>query len=468
MNRKLKFRRLFSQTMYKDLKLPLAKMTFSKDFVSTTRGDEYPVIVKDSTCTETVKDNLYRVDGGITKRFFTAFFPFATFEVSFEGLLGTCGFAFTLPDKQAELTFCNGCVTLNGAQAVPVPYEHTEKTMLISCRPGAFDVFFVNNGKPEFLHTYTCEDFMLSNSHSAFKNGYVSLIAGNVTVKSVCAYMDCGISQADIRFIKYENGEVLTENGRVFFTATVRMQASSFQGIFSWVPTTNDIALTGTLFFDCGDGFWRNYLASSLLFNRKTKQWYIWTSSFEHKHLLCYGAFNGDVRFGVNVVDVTVMAPSSDEAFTDFLGIKGDEDPDFYFNEKDEKWYMAICRIDRALGAYRYAFFTSDDPFKDYRYIGKGLDGAETGGSFVMLEGEPAFICGNDFNKRANYRIYTSDGMREAEFDFDDGGFRGWGAVLPLPSGNRTRYFLLTFDRHNGSDYGWSYGNIYCFEGFFE
>jgi hypothetical protein len=174
------------------------------------------------------------------------------------------------------------------------------------------------------------------------------------------------------------------------------------------------------------------------------------------------------VRFGVNVVDVTVMAPSADEAFTDFLGIKGDEDPDFYLNEKDNKWYMAICRIDRALGAYRYAFFTSDDPFKDYRYIGKGLDGAETGGSFVMLEGEPAFICGNDFNKRANYRIYTSDGMREAEFDFDDGGFRGWGAVLPLPSGNRTRYFLLTFDRHNGSDYGWSYGNVYCFEGFFE
>ena len=28
----------------------------------------------------------------------------------------------------------------------------------------------------------------------------------------------------------------------------------------------------------------------------------------------------------------------------------------------------------------------------------------------------------------------------------------------------RTRYFWLTFDRHKGSDYNWSYGNLYCFE----
>jgi hypothetical protein len=31
--------------------------------------------------------------------------------------------------------------------------------------------------------------------------------------------------------------------------------------------------------------------------------------------------------------------------------------------------------------------------------------------------------------------------------------------------GSRTRYFWMTFDRHNGSGYTWSYGNIYCFEG---
>lgn len=54
--------------------------------------------------------------------------------------------------------------------------------------------------------------------------------------------------------------------------------------------------------------------------------------------------------------------------------------------------------------------------------------------------------------------------MAEAKFDFDDGGFRGWGTIIPVELGSRKRYFWLTFDRHKGSNYNWSYGNIYCFE----
>ena len=54
--------------------------------------------------------------------------------------------------------------------------------------------------------------------------------------------------------------------------------------------------------------------------------------------------------------------------------------------------------------------------------------------------------------------------MVNAAFDFPDGGFRGWGTIIPVRLGNRTRYFWLTFDRHLASDYKWSYGNLYCFE----
>ena len=78
------------------------------------------------------------------------------------------------------------------------------------------------------------------------------------------------------------------------------------------------------------------------------------------------------------------------------------------------------------------------------------------------------FACGNSFNLRANYRIYDIPDLShftEIPFDYDDGGFRGWGTIVPIPLGTRTRYFHLTFDRHNGSDYNWSYGNLYCFEG---
>ena len=47
--------------------------------------------------------------------------------------------------------------------------------------------------------------------------------------------------------------------------------------------------------------------------------------------------------------------------------------------------------------------------------------------------------------------------------DFDDGGFRGWGTVIPIKATDGTKYYHLTFDRHNASKYNWSYGDLYCF-----
>ena len=92
------------------------------------------------------------------------------------------------------------------------------------------------------------------------------------------------------------------------------------------------------------------------------------------------------------------------------------------------------------------------------------MSGAETGGSFVKIDGELHFVCGNDFKKTSEYRIYNKDGMTTASFRYPDGGFRGWGSVIPVTVGSRPRYFWLTFDRHSGSAYRWSYGNLYCFE----
>ena len=462
------FHRVFSRSMYKTLKLPLGEMTFTKDFVNDTRGDLYPLIAKDAACTECIEHNAYRVRQGTAERMFARFFPFAGYEITFSAADGGCGFSFHLPDTVAELLCTGGTVTFSdgeGSSSLPFAAAGTV-TMLVSCRPGAFDVFFTDGGKPQFFTTFRSGRFAQSNRHRWFRHGFVCVKAcGDVTVKNVCTYIDCGISQADIRPIRYENGEPIHENGKVFFTASIRMQESSFQGIFSWVPSTCAIELTGALFFDCGDGFWRNYLASSLLYHREKKAWYIWTSSFEHKHILCHAAFAGEPRFGVSVIDVEMMAPAEDGDFTSFAGFRSDEDPDFYYNAEEKTWYMAICRVCPEIGRFRYAFFRSSDPFTGYTYIGRGLEGSETGGGFVRIGGETVFVCGNDRpGCRANYRIYSKDGMREARFDFSDGGVRGWGAVIPVGMGSRQRYFWLTFDRHGGSDYTWSYGNFYCFE----
>lgn len=462
----LQFHRLFSRTMFKNLHLPLWEMTFTKDFVTDTRGDLYPVLKKSDDCAESVQHNRYRVEKGAVSRMAGAFFPFATYEVTFRG---ACGFSFVLPEATARvfsdgavLTFADG----GEFQSVPCSLAEEENALLVTCRPGAFDVYARKNGKPELVKSFASEAFRDSHCQTVFQKSYVVLEAeNNAEIYDARAYMDCGVSQADMRPIRYENGEVMVENGKIYLSATVRMEAGGYQGIFSWIPGTSEFDLVGGLFYDAGDGRWCGDVAASILYDRKAKNWKLWVCSFSHGHVLGHAEFDGDPRFGVNVVDIILMEKADGSVpATDFSAFVSDEDPDFYYHEEEKKWYLAICRIDPQWGSYRYYFFRSDRPFDGYAHIGHALDGAETGGSFVNFRGERIFACGNSMNKRADYRIYTKDGMLKPEFDFDDGGFRGWGTIIPMKLGTRIRYFWLTFDRHNASDFPWSYGNWYCFE----
>ncbi len=464
------FKRKFSLSMYKNLRLAMAEMSFAKDFVNDTRGDLYPLLARDEDCGETVEEHCYSVVGGEARRYFCQFFPYATYET--EAILrdGHVGFAFVLPNTAAEIILEEEQVIFRcgGREEIASIEPGCSDTLIVSCRPGAFDLYRRYDGKVSFVHTFSAPEFVDANDQRLFCDGYVALIAEYCQVLSVSSYIDNGVSIADIRPIRYEDGTVMVENGKIYLTASIRMQAEMFQGIFSWVPGTAEFALTGAVFYDSGDGKWCGDVAASLLYHREQKQWLLWVCAFSHGHILGHAAFEGDVRHGVNVIDITLMKKGTDaDSRWDFLGFGADEDPDFFYDAAQGRWYMAICRSDPENGGkYRYAFFASEQPFDGYTLIGRGLLGAETGGSFVRIDGKQYFICGNDFNLTSNYRIYDEDGMTEAKFNFPDGGFRGWGTVIPVSQGTRTRYYWLTFDRHRGSDYNWSYGNLYCFEGY--
>lgn len=461
------FKRKFSLSMYKNLKLRLGEMSFYKDFVTDTRGDLYPVLLKSDDCVEYVESNRYGVREGSVCRLLGQFFPFATYELCATVKEGGAGFRFILPSAEAQITVSDGKLRF-------ICYDHTEEldfcmqefTMIVSCRPGAFDVYFRKNGKAEFFATFAEPAFKSSNDYAEFSDGKVALeVYGEVKVKEVSFYIDNGTSIADMRPVRYENGEVMVEGGKVYVTASIRMQAGSFQGIFSWIPGTSEFELTGALFYDCGDGRWCGDVAASLLWHREKKLWYLWVCSFSHGHILAHSTFEGDVRFGVNVIDVELMERAgADSPIDSFLTFSGDEDPDFFYDAENSRWLMAICRLDPESRRYRYVFFESEEPFEGYKCIGKGYNGAETGGSFVKVNGEQYFLCGNDFHATSDYRIYGKHGMSAPNFDYPDGGFRGWGTLMPIKLGSRTRYFWLTFDRHRGSNYNWSYGNLYCFE----
>lgn len=462
------FKRQFAMSMYKNRKLPLGEMTFAKDFVTETkRGDLYPVISRTENCEETVQHNRYFVQNGSVERVLGQFFPYATYEITCHSRNGEYGFGFQIREAKAYIIRRTGRLSFwAGEEQECVPLESDSDTMIVSCRPGAFDVYFEVNGRAELAHTFAAKSFARSHDQRAFGNGYVSVVAkGDAVVESARFYIDNGISIADIRPIRYENGRVMMETGKIYFTASIRMQEEMFQGVFSWVPGTADINLTGVLYYDAGDGLWCGDVAASVLYHRERKEWLLWVCSFNHGHVLAHAAFEGDPRFGVNVIDVELMEKAPEGAdISLFAGFEGDEDPDFFYDAEKKKWLMAICRLDQNTRKYRYVFFEGEAPFSGYKCIGMGQPGEETGGSFVTIDGELHFVCGNSFSARSEYRIYRKDGMHTARFDFSDGGFRGWGTVIPVQQGSRMRYYWLTFDRHNGSSYNWSYGNFYCFE----
>lgn len=469
------FKRRFSVNFYKNLTLKLGEMSFSKDFVKEKkRGDLYPVLEAAPNSYEEIRNHTWHTTGKIT-RLLGQHFPYATYEMTIEKLNGFAGFTFTSPTarieiglKQTKNGLCACCV--NGdEQIIPAGIRFTPGLgLLVTARCGNFDVYLRKSDGLSLLCTFTAGNFADTGYRRVFIRTTAAVTLNSASVSDVRFYLDCGISQADIRPIRYENGEVMVEQGKIWLTLSVRMEAGGWQGVVSWIPGTCEFELTGALFYDSGDDLWGSDVAASILYHREKKQWYIWVCMFSRGHYLGHAVADGDVRFGVNVIDITLMKKMPDVPDdTLFLGKRGDEDPDFFYDKDTGLWRMCICRVASEGNAYRYFFFESENPFDGYRLVGHTLSGAETGGSFVKIEGDVYFVTGNDFSKRADYRIYkwgTFDSFEKLHCDYDDGGFRGWGTVIPVKMGTRLRYFWLTFDRHNGSSYNWSYGNLYCYE----
>ena len=72
-------------------------------------------------------------------------------------------------------------------------------------------------------------------------------VRGHAVILIAESYIDCGISQADIKPIRYENGEVMLENGKIYLTMSIRLEELMIQGVFSWVPGTAELEMTGVL-----------------------------------------------------------------------------------------------------------------------------------------------------------------------------------------------------------------------------
>ena len=606
----LYFHRLFSINPYRSLRMKLCEMSFCKDWPHTDRGEPYPIVREvGAALGEKVEDGriAFSADApGERARLIGRFFPYASSEVCVDALDGEGarvglefavrsgrGSPYTAEDAPGLCVFVERagaevCVCHEefvGGRSLGVVRHGTRAFtpggVLFVSAHGAF--FDVSLGR-EFVCTIQAEGFSYICCRSAFMNAGVSLYValpagGRAAVSRAESFLDGGLSHADMKPVRYEDGTPILENGRLFLTLSSRLQAGAYQYVVSWNPSTCELRPEGAIFFDYGDGRWCADVAISLIYHRERSEWLFWATAFSHGHILCHGTSAGDPRFGITALDATLMEaqkPGSDvsngglpiqtsvaemdgglaqtkecawggggagrafasdavlavpagvarlssagevrsaqaggrvaemagglartedcacgkvgaaraSASDDVLSVQagwrgasvaeldddtlwlaktGDEDPDFTYDRERGKWYMTICRSVKGAG-YRYFLFESDEPFSGYRHVCHTESGENTGGLMVRIRGRRALVCGSDFKARAEYRVYPLGDFSHFQrltCDFDDGGFRGWGSLMPVPCGNRTKYVWMTFDRHNGSDYNWSYGNLYAYE----
>lgn len=473
------FRRLFSVNMRKKLRISLAEMSFENDFTVTERGNLYPAVTLMPYTAEKIENGIYHVNGGCLRRLICEHFPFAEYKINLIRLSGKAGISFlntfsgncvdvyveSSPNGFSVCFSTNGCIYAGG-----LSFPVTAQSVSFGTRGREIDVYYEINGHRNFAGSIDVPALEDSCSCPFPFKALLYCEAEVFETDEILSYIDNGLALADMKPVRYIDGSTFICAGRVYFTMSSRLGSGGYQSVISWLPGTCEFRLEGAVFFDIGaKGKISGDVASCVLYDREKEEFLIWMCAFSNGHILGCGKTAGDILHGISVVDVTLMEKKEGSTETEFYALEGDEDPDFYYDREKKKWFLSVCRV-RKFGernTYSYVKFESDEPLAGYKYYGATCKTGETGGMTVEIDGKKYFMCGAEMSEISKYRIYDAETLElltEAEYDYPDGGFRGWGTLLPVNAGNRHRVFQLTFDRVLSSDFNWSYGNLYVFE----
>jgi len=473
------FRRLFSINLRKKLRIKLAEMSFENDFTVTDRGNLYPSVLLSEKTSEKIENGIYSVKSGSVKRLICEHFPFAEYSINIRKLSGKAGFSFlnTSTNNTVDLYIES---TSDGYEAaysadgrtfsldIKIPSE--AQSVSFGTRGKIVDIYYTLNGHFNLAGSADIPAFEEACDYPFPFKAMFYCEAYEFETDKIEAYLDNGTALADMKPIRYTDGNVLQIDGRIYFTMSSRLGSGGYQSVISWLPNTCEFKLEGAIFFDVnGKGKISGDIASCVLYDKEKKEYLIWMCAFSAGHILGHGKTDSDVLHSVSVIDITLMDKKDGSSETEFYGLEGDEDPDFYYDSGKKKWYLSICRT-RDFGerrTYSYVKFESDKPFSGYSFYRATGKTGETGGMTTLIDGKRYFICGAEMSETSKYRIYDADTLElisKAEYDFPDGGFRGWGTMFPIKAGNRQKVIQFTFDRVLSSDFNWSYGNLYAFE----
>ncbi len=298
-------------------------------------------------------------------------------------------------------------------------------------------------------------------------NLYLNIKNGKIIIDRVESALSSGMGLADIRAITYEDGEPMLDQGRLWYTMSIRGRAlpHHIQGVFSVNPTVFDLKFEGIIVFDREDGMLRNEIASHIFFDRKDEAWRGITTGFsayaipgEKKQLLAVES-KKDPRFGFTVMHAKPF------------GMVGDiEDPHILYDIEAKKWRMLACENS---GGYKAIMLESDKWDSDFKRIAGPVDHNSTGTSIQKIGNER--FCFSGSQERQIF-IYTYPNLKQVgTLNMDlppwsaESGTRVWPNVVQLPEDYPFRYVAIMMDRFNYPSLkgpNWTYGALYLFHGY--
>ena len=271
-------------------------------------------------------------------------------------------------------------------------------------------------------------------------------------------------SQADCRFITYEDSSPLIQNGKLYFTAsTTRGYGSGGAIICELDIGTCQIKMTGCILaFYNGANF--GATGNAIMYNRNTGKWQVMTHSPDNQgHILLTAESISDPRFGITNVYYEQMDYENPGS--------GDEDQFVFYSSELEKWVMIYVSIRNNDANYILKVHTSDYPNHGYKFYseinnpsvlkGNGIISTKVGGERYILSGSMA----TGINKYLIYSFPDLTYVGEVNLDIGSISTRStWATLCPVCDGKRTRYYFFTFDRSAlVSGNRWSYGCLYMY-----
>jgi len=430
---------------------------------------------------------------GASLRWVGGFNPFATYDLVMQNArgYGAGGMTFRQSTNGDSLTgglqFKDGkpeAVTWNvlvGGKQVseeqwPVPAGTAMKDLTLRAQMSAVGVnlFIESAGKSDLIG---CSDF--SNHFDLRERKRIQqmdfairadLKAGaQVLLTGASSCLAPGSGQADIRPITDEEGAPLLDDGRLWFTMTVRGRAlpHPLQGVFSLNPSVFDLRFEGVIVFDMDDGLLRNNLASHLFRDSKSGEWRGWTTGFsalggagrtEEKAILAISSVR-DPRKGFSIMKAHP------------IGLAGaHEDPHGVYDKEAGKWRLLLCEHGRK---YRAGIWESDHWDRGFTRLAGPVEMDSTG-TMLQKFGSKRFALFGSADRKIYIRTYPNlEPAGELKVDLppwnDQNGTRIWPNVIPLPDGYPAPYIALMMDRVNFPGMpkpNWTYGALYLYHGY--